>query len=1767
MALSAKSNDGFMAKMNEYAKAATNDLHKMQDDTAKAKENLEAGEKASEGIRDNTRQAADNTKTVQNQVKAAVTEAMKLKAAFDSLATMSMKFMRGFEKVNGTDWRKTIKSVDELEKKLIALGKNDSVFEYLDEDDAAKAIEKIRASIAKLEAKQQKAAEKSNQSTKKQAENQKELNSQLDKTAKALEKITEVYKKLNQAIAAGGFMKVKVENSGFQSIVSELAKAVELNKKRKNTGNLFLDAFTKNAKESAGEVKETTNEIGDLIGSAFDSDSVKDKITKGVSKAIKDGIIAGLRRGTADGLSNLDATVVSDNIAELMAKLDEKNVRRASVNYITDKIFDGAPMSDKQKTSVQKAKAKYEAQAKYQSKVDIKNIEEVEATKRQAQEHTHQMEMERIRAERVERERNRVLEANPEQATRIAKSLADIESGKASLTRKLNKDDAEYSAERLKQMKLATELMMVELEQDKENLKKTRNWNSRKEAVLDDWFKTEAELEAEIMRNGGKQASPVDQAIQHMDELIAKRHDLEMQARDGVRNTSQQVKNFHDMVKQTKLIAEEQYKVNKGYYEQESSLKKALEHYQKMDRYLQAIGNTISGATRAWNQFGGMIQNIFGRFRNGIMNLFSSGRSQLRQLVSDATDQYSKLERAQIGFTNFFGSESAQKLVTRIQQEAIAAPSLSSGDLADYVAQLAPVSNGNADLALNATMGILKAIQYSGSDASTEMSRVVANIRDVMSKGMANTIDIRQFNRAMPAIEKALSELGASEFLKDGQLSITKDNAKTLMEAFAKLNTDPASPVKNIFKQMGNTIEALQEAWKERRTQMVMNVLKDSGAFDMLKGLLTEASNNGLLYKVQDFFTKKIKAIIDWIKSVDWDRVGSMVSDGFAKIRDAVKSAYETVSGVIPDMDGWKILETAFNAIKSAIEGFAQGVKTTIQTLNNIFGGITPEVIEKAASVVGFMLSPVQKLFSTIGSLATSVLSFAQNTNKTLGQFSQSRIRKYEESVKAAAELQARIATNGMWSANDMKALKNMTYDPVSNLYTRTLADNTTQRGYLYGGTFIKESMYNEMKQLGFLKTAVKDQIAKDTYGLPLENLDFLQRQRVNLQYTGGKVSNWWQKTLNSFTNQLGKLVNGGQLLAFGTSITAMTDKTNTLVQVLGQLVSALGIFTAGRGIGGMVGGLLGSEKMGTMVGGILGAVTGILTVVNAWWESEKAKREEEALQKREAAANEHVDNIRRKVMEALGLDETKTESAAYVFDEVTKRLNKENINDIAGNGQYGDMAGVLKEFTQFGQAELNRYYRSDMLEAIDDFKEKDEKEMTDEAKAFHAATGKLYSNWGDDASAEEQAVRKFLADMVREHGLLSDAQVGGLLSNATDQKIVETFLQDFDGTINEGQVKILKDKLAEANATFPSDMEVIATKLKDNTDIQTKLNQSIKDLDTTAQKLIKADEETAQNETELKKESEYTDSALAESRSGLSDGLLDGAQGIWAKFRIGLGEAMASVFGDEHSLGFKYFKNDLKLWDDMTEEVTRVQNGTIGGYTPTPNTIAGNTWNQIKDLPAIKGIENTNTSLFDFIDQQLRAVAFHAQANGDENMLNVAGQIYRFIEQQGSYVNLSAEETQKKMMDLIMYIKALIPNFFNANLYNMKTPLNTPTGLGGLGMSIIKGHAAGGTILGRGVDTVPAFLQPGEFVMRRGSVAKAGLGVMAALNRGDLAAAARGLGSRLITGGSFNNSKNWSNITNNNQRTNNNVFNIVNRNMSARMNTYHSLANRIATA
>lgn len=114
---------------------------------------------------------------------------------------------------------------------------------------------------------------------------------------------------------------------------------------------------------------------------------------------------------------------------------------------------------------------------------------------------------------------------------------------------------------------------------------------------------------------------------------------------------------------------------------------------------------------------------------------------------------------------------------------------------------------------------------------------------------------------------------------------------------------------------------------------------------------------------------------------------------------------------------------------------------------------------------------------------------------------------------------------------------------------------------------------------------------------------------------------------------------------------------------------------------------------------------------------------------------------------------------------------------------------------------------------------------------------------------------------------------------------------------------------------------------------------------------------------------------------------------------------------------------------------------------------------------------------------------------------------------------------------------------------------------MGGLISPIYR--ASGG--LSQGIDTVPAMLSPGEYVVKRSAVAKAGLGVLNALNHGDLGAAARSIGSRFTN--SWNNSRSYASTVNNNQKTVTNNVTVNNRTRGGSLNSYWSLANRMAAS
>ena len=208
------------------------------------------------------------------------------------------------------------------------------------------------------------------------------------------------------------------------------------------------------------------------------------------------------------------------------------------------------------------------------------------------------------------------------------------------------------------------------------------------------------------------------------------------------------------------------------------------------------------------------------------------------------------LELSEIGFGNFYGQSAVAGIMGDIKQEALLSP-LSAAQLASYVNQIAPLSKGNSQLAIDATMGVAKMIQYSGGEVSTEMEYVIKNLRDVIAKGKALTIDIRQFNRAMPALTKVLEEMGESDLVKNGELTIDEEHAPKLLEAFQKVNE--YGDVATIFEKTSETISGLMERVEEQVQFLLVDVGEFSGLTKLIKDTISDFLNdsNGLLKNIK----------------------------------------------------------------------------------------------------------------------------------------------------------------------------------------------------------------------------------------------------------------------------------------------------------------------------------------------------------------------------------------------------------------------------------------------------------------------------------------------------------------------------------------------------------------------------------------------------------------------------------------------------------------------------------------------------------------------------------------------------------------------------------------------------------------------------------------------------------------------------------------------------------------------------------------------------
>lgn len=507
---------------------------------------------------------------------------------------------------------------------------------------------------------------------------------------------------------------------------------------------------------------------------------------------------------------------------------------------------------------------------------------------------------------------------------------------------------------------------------------------------------TEAQMErVRSLRARGAQAG-VDRREKHVEQYD---NNLERQTRDLQRNLTGAVKEYERQVKATEKAKtdaerqaareaaaaerEKQRAERQARQEQIEALKVQIGQVAVWKQGLQTVNQAFQQAIQLYDRFRQTGTSVLGGIQSTSQQLFNILGLNVDSILSDAVAQEEKLQMARIGFKNMFGQDSVDALEARVRETAAKSPGLNSGDLADYIAQLGAVAS-DSDQAFNATMGVLKTVQYGGGDASSQMDYIIKNIRDVMAKGKATQVDVQQFNRAMPLLAKALEAIGASEFLQDGQLTITKDNAKNLMDAFAALN-NPNNPAYNVFNDTAKTWSGIKEEFYETTQNLVNQGLREAGFYDALQDIM----RNGIFPIVDDaakYFSDLLKRLN---AGTDWKAIQTQLKNTWEDVKSTAKAF---IDGIIEafavvdangNIDATESIKTFIKMIGNFFEGLLDGAKMIVQFIGkikdtmgedglaNLMGGLGWSVT--GGAVVSPLLSGAGNALTSAGSLGLTL--------------------------------------------------------------------------------------------------------------------------------------------------------------------------------------------------------------------------------------------------------------------------------------------------------------------------------------------------------------------------------------------------------------------------------------------------------------------------------------------------------------------------------------------------------------------------------------------------------------------------------------------------------------------------------------------------------------------------------------------------------------------------------------------------------------------------
>lgn len=1180
-------------------------------------------------------------------------------------------------------------------------------------------------------------------------------------------------------------------------------------------------------------------------------------------------------------------------------------------------------------------------------------------------------------------------------------------------------------------------------------------------------------------------------------------------------------------------------------------LKTTVKRFDEMGTRLNKVSSVVQNTVQAFSTIQSYASSITSTFLSLSRTALSRITNQVSSLVSSATEAYKSLEVSMIGFQNFFGEENANRLYQRIKNIAAEAPGLGTTDLADYVRQIAPVSGHNADLALNASLGMLKTIQYGGASGSSEMEYVIKNIRDVISKGKATAIDVSQFNRAMPILEEVLGSVGQSQLLKDGVLTINKDNVDTILSAFAALNTSNQSAVKDIFSQMNQTLSGQWEQFTEQTTTNLMEALRGSGVYGGAQNLLSQLNSgeyvNNALRKLQEALGNIINNI-NWFKV---QRVATEIWDGLKIIWEGVQDAARNITSALGKTRSGNVIESFSRWIADLIRGLSDGVAQVLRFIQYLE---QTGVMNKLSRVIGWFGSIGAKLTQLMGTLFSHIINIAGNAAQLVSKYMKWGINKRLGSLSEqlnAIPIRARsqlvsgtdLLTGSGVADPQVTAINNLTN--IVNSHLMKIEANQTGRSSLgrvetatnNGNRYIWSSDFDDAGN-GAIGTWDEKTRTYNWHGysdnkvgyaeyqklttqnkLSASNSAFLQRVGNNkiVDSTIKWIKSAGQKILAFVQKLMGNIMQGGIALMITESITGIIESLDTF----GDATTAIAgvVKSAGYAISGALVG----RTFGGVAGGIVGALVGLGVGIADLVKKIKEKEDEITNTKIQKALDEEQKNILDSVKEGLiksgalsaNLNERSNEEN-YALQQLSRIIANSSTMELEALGARG-LADVYGDALRYKTIQEN-------------FTNKNEG---------------LGYDWSQHAGgvAVTKDNREYLGkifDMVNKYDLLAN--------HGYEQGYVEGQRVYVDSEGNALSAETIWDEFFNTQ----EGLETVTSQQID--DMQTYLEGQEREQMTKWDAIEKKLEEISN----VPGMSWYNliDARLREANLHL---LAIQAQNPTKESVTAIyGEAAGNSFEKMKSLssGFGNKKDSLAAglmgneW--AREKYPDLFNSSFEKYGISQT---GNT--KVDDLRLLAASENLESdALNDLTAEQIERI-YDLLRSQDWSNIGINVVLDRLYGDMGNTSDAAKRSALANAIDDISGFRLTDTNI----LWWLRLLLKNEEKIG----DGYRFFAHGGLLTPayRGIDTVPAMLAPGEFVMKPSAVKKAGLGMMYALNRGDLGAAARSLASNVSNNWYKNNNASINNSRN--TKTNINNFKIINKNASARLNSYYSLANRLS--